>query len=80
MSSSSEKLLRTAFSQIGSYQKLANGFRLHSPRGQTCAVYFSGNEPGNMVEIGFSPKALSPALGRKEREVSDWVDQRCLSR
>jgi len=75
MNSSIEGQLRAAFAFIGSYQKLANGFRLHSPQGQTCAVYFSGNEPGNMVEIGFSPKALAPALGRKEREVAEWVNQ-----
>ncbi|EXI64550.1 MAG: hypothetical protein AW08_03634 [Candidatus Accumulibacter adjunctus] len=59
-----EQLIRDAFDGLGSYSKLANGFRLKSRQGQTCAVYFSGNAPGNAVEIGFAPTALAPLLGR----------------
>lgn len=73
MSSEYEALLREAFADLGSYSKLANGFRLQVPNGQTCAVYFSGNAPGNAVEIGLSPKVLAPILGRPEAEIRDWV-------
>lgn len=73
MSSEYEDLLRNAFAGLGSYGKLANGFRLQAPSGQTCAVYFSGNSPGNAIEIGLSPKALAPILGRAEGEIRDWV-------
>lgn len=73
MSNEYENLLREAFSGLGSYSKLANGFRLQAPSGQTCAVYFSGNEPGNAVEIGISPKALAAVLSRTEADIRDWV-------
>jgi hypothetical protein len=73
MSGEYEELLRNAFAGLGSYGKLANGFRLKAPSGQTCAVYFSGNAPGNAIEIGLSPKALVPILGRAEGEIRDWV-------
>ena len=69
MSSEYEKLLRNAFAGLGSYGKLTNGFRLQAPSGQTCAVYFSGNA----VELGLSPKALAPILGRPEGEIRNWV-------
>lgn len=73
MSREMEALVRQAFVGIGSYSKLANGFRLQSSHGQTCAVYFSGNAPGNAVEIGLSPKALAPLLGRSEAQIASWV-------
>lgn len=73
MSSEYETLLREAFAGLGSYSKLANGFRLQVPAGQTCAVYFSDNAPGNAVEIGLSPKALALILGRPEADIRDWV-------
>lgn len=73
MSSEMEALVRQAFAGIGSYSKLANGFRLQSPHGRSCAVYFSGNAPGNAVEILLSPRALAPVLGRTEAEIATWV-------
>ncbi|WP_228276442.1 HNH endonuclease [Dechloromonas sp. H13] len=73
MSSEYETQLREAFAGLGGYSKLANGFRLQVPTGQTCAVYFSSNAPGNAVEIGLSPKALAPILGRPESDIRDWV-------
>ncbi len=75
MSREYEALLREAFAGLGSYVALASGFRLQAPSGQTCAVYFSGNAPGNAVEIGLSPKALAPILGRPERELADWLSK-----
>ncbi|MCM8621313.1 MAG: HNH endonuclease [Candidatus Accumulibacter sp.] len=68
-----EQLIRDAFDGLGSYSKLGNGFGLQSGHGQTCAVYFSGNAPGNVVEIGLSPKALAPLLGRTQRELAEWL-------
>ncbi|MEF8768295.1 MAG: hypothetical protein ABTS16_01445 [Candidatus Accumulibacter phosphatis] len=74
MSSEYESILREALSGLGSYSKLANGnFRLQAPSGQTCAVYFSGNAPGNAVEIGLSAKALAPIFGRTEAEIAEGV-------
>ena len=73
MSREYEALLREAFAGLGSYVALASGFRLQAPSGQTCAVYFSGNASGNAIEIGLSPKALVPILGRAEGEILDWV-------
>ena len=73
MSSEFETLLREAFADLGSYSKLATGFRLQAASGQTCAVYFSGNAFGNAVEIGLSPKALAPILGRTEADIRDWL-------
>lgn len=75
MSSEYEALLSEAFSGLGSYSALATGFRLQAPSGQTCAVYFSGNAPGNAIEIGLSPKALAPILGRSERELANWLSK-----
>lgn len=68
-----EQLIRDAFDGLGSYSKLANGFRLKSRHGQTCAVYFSGNAPGNAVEIGLAPTALAPLLGRTRGELAEWL-------
>ena len=73
MSREYETLLREAFVGLGSYSKLATGFRLQAASGQTCAIYFSGNAPGNAVEIGLSPNALAPILGRTEAGIRDWV-------
>lgn len=73
MSSQYEQMIREAFAGLGSYSSLANGFRLQSPHGQSCAVYFSGNTPGNAVEIGLSPKALAPLIGHGETEIAAWV-------
>lgn len=68
-----EELILGAFDGLGSYSRLVNGFRLQSTQGQTCAVYFSGNASGNAVEIGLSPKALAPLLGRTQRELAEWL-------
>ena len=73
MSSEYEEMLRKAFSALGSYSKLRNGFRLQAQSGQTCAVYFSGNAPGNVVEIGLSATAFALILARPQAEIGDWV-------
>src|SRR5664279_3697295 len=73
MSTDIEDLLRNAFSSLGTYGELANGFRFQAAKKQTCAVYFSGNLPGNVVEIGLSPTALAPIIGRPEPEIREWI-------
>lgn len=80
MDSVTEKLLDTAFAGLGSKSKLANGFRLQARGKQTVAVYSSGNEPGNSVEIGLNPIALAPLLGIEEGALRRWVsDQAALT-
>lgn len=68
-----EKLCREAFDGLGTYSKLADGFRRQTSTGQTCAVYFSNNLAGNLVEIGLSPKALAPIINRTEPDISQWI-------
>ena len=75
MSASLDMKLRDAFAKLGSFSKLANGFRQQARGQQTCAVYFSGNNAGNLVEIGLSPRALAPLLDKSEREIADWIRQ-----
>ena len=73
MSNDIEDLLLNAFSSLGTYRELETGFRLQAAKNQTCAVYFSGNLPGNVVEIGLSPTALAPIIGFSEAEIREWV-------
>lgn len=76
MSRELEALILDAFAGLGSRRSLANGnFRLVAGGGETCAVYFSGNAPGNAVEIGLSPRVIAPLLGRTERALKEWLDR-----
>ncbi|MBS1169605.1 MAG: hypothetical protein H6R01_523 [Burkholderiaceae bacterium] len=74
MSAQLEKRISSAFLPLGRYGKLANGFRRSASKGQTCAVYFSDNLPGNIVEMGLNPDAIADHLGRGATEVRDWVN------
>jgi hypothetical protein len=81
-----EKLIREVFADLGSYSKLVTGFRMKSPHGQTCEVYFSGKAPGNVVEVGrFRPRRwrrylveakqksqLGWRIRQREPGVSEW--------
>ena len=81
MSGQYEQMILDAFAVLGSRQQLAGkNFRLVASSGQTCAVYFSGNASGNAVEIGLSPKALAPLIGRTERELTEWLDRHDAAR
>lgn len=75
MSASIEQKLRNAFAGLGSFGKLVNGFRQQTRGQQSSAVYFSGNMPGNLVEIGLSPRALAPLLDKSERTIAEWIRQ-----
>lgn len=75
MSTTLEQKVRDGFVGLGSPSKLANGFRQQAKGQQTCAVYFAGNAPGNLVEIGLSPKALAPLLNKPESEITSWIRQ-----
>lgn len=80
MSSTLENQILDAFANLGSRSALANGFRLQAKGKQTVAVYFSGNEPGNSVEIGLNPIALAPLLGIEEGALRRWIsDQAALT-
>lgn len=68
-----ETLLANSFSGFGSKSSLANGFRLQAKGQQTVAVYFSENEPGNLVEIGLNTLALAPLLRCEEQALRRWV-------
>lgn len=73
MSSVFENMLDSALTGLGSKSRLAHGFRLQAKGKQTVAVYFSDNEPGNAVEIGLNPAALSPLLKLEEGEFRRWI-------
>ncbi len=75
MSSSIESQIDNAFAGLGSKSRLANGFRLQAKGKQTVAVYLSGNEPGNTVEIGLNPVALAPLLGADESALRRWISE-----
>ena len=80
MSSTMESQITDAFANLGSKSRLANGFRLQRNGQQTVAVYFSGNTPGNSVEIGLNPNALAPILGVDEGTLRRWIsDQSSLT-
>ncbi|WP_081700196.1 HNH endonuclease [Azonexus hydrophilus] len=73
MSSTIERLIDDAFAGLGSKSRLANGYRLQANGKQTVAVYLSGNESGNAVEIGLNPVALAPLLGADEPALRRWI-------
>jgi hypothetical protein len=75
MSSTLESQIDDAFAGLGSKSRLANGFRLQANGKQTVAVYLSGNEPGNTVEIGLNPAALAPLLGADESALRRWISE-----
>lgn len=80
MSSTMESQIVDAFANLGSKSALANGFRLQAKGQQTVAVYFSGNELGNSVEIGLNLVALAPMLGMDESALRRWIaDQAALT-
>ena len=80
MDSAMEKLIDKAFLGLGSKSQLANGFRMQAKGQQTVAVYFSGNELGNLVEIGLNPVPLAPMFGLDESALRRWIaDQAALT-
>ena len=60
MNSVAEERICAAFAGLGFKSSLADGFRLKTKGQQTVAVYFSGNEPGNAVEMGLSARCQLP--------------------
>jgi hypothetical protein len=70
-------LICEAFKRLGPrpIPLAGDGFRLRAGGKQTCAVYFQKNHADNIVEIGLSPVAIAPQIGRTVAEIETWVRQ-----
>lgn len=79
MSSTIESQIDEVFAGLGSKSRLANGFRLQAKGQQTVAVYFSGNEIGNTVEIGLNPVSLAPLLNTDEDTLRRWIAEQAAA-
>lgn len=55
----------------GSLSSLVNGFRITSSRGQLAAIYWSGNDEGNDVEIAVCDSRLTDQYDL--RDVQEWL-------